>query len=284
MNINTKISNKINKYIDSIDIIYWINLDRSIDRRKKMESYLKNFKIKQKRIQATDALLIENDKLYSQFINYGEFNRTKIEYAVLHSHLKTIDEFVNSPYQMALIFEDDLSLEYVPLWDKKLSEIINKAPKDWDIIMLCYIFKYQLNDMYTFNTSGKISSCLSYVINKNSAKKLINQIKKDNKYILHKNKIHTADDYIYSLLKTYAYKYPYFTYPNDNDSTIHPQELTYHNYAKGIAEKNWKERYNKTNLQDIFYCDLLSLKSILILIVIFIIMFLIIKSVIKSII
>ena len=274
-------SNKINKYIDSIDIIYWINLDRSVDRKKYMESNLKHFKIKNKRINATDALLIENDKLYSQFINYGEFNRTKIEYAVLHSHLKTIEEFANSPYQMALIFEDDLSLEYVPLWDKKLSEIINGAPKDWDIIMLCYIFKYQLNDMYTFNTNGKISSCLSYVINKNSAKKLINQIKKDNKYILYNDKIHTADDYIYSLLKTYAYKYPYFTYPIDNDSTIHPQELIYHNYAKGIAEKNWKERYNKTNLQDIFYCDLLSLKSISILIIIFIIMFLVIKLVIK---
>ena len=281
MNINTKISNKINKYIDSIDIIYWINLDRSIDRRKNMESNLKHFKIKNKRINATDALLIENDKLYSQFINYGEFNRTKIEYAVLHSHLKTIEEFANSPYQMALIFEDDLSLEYVPLWDKKLSEIINGAPKDWDIIMLNYVTSKKLNDLYTFNKDGKISSCLSYVINKNSAKKLINQIKKDNKYILYNDKIHTADDYIYSLLKTYAYKYPYFTYPIDNDSTIHPQELIYHNYAKGIAEKNWKERYNKTNLQDIFYCDLLSLKSISILIIIFIIMFLVIKLVIK---
>jgi len=276
-NINT--SNKINKYIDSIDIIYWINLDRSIDRRKNMNENLKHFKIKNKRINATDVNSDEN--IYSNFINYDDFNRTKIEYAVLHSHLKTIEEFANSPYQMALIFEDDLSLEYVQLWDKKLSEIINGAPKDWDIIMLNYVTSKKLNDLYTFNKDGKISSCLSYVINKNSAKKLINQIKKDNKYILHKNKIHTADDYIYSLLKTYAYKYPYFTYPNDNDSTIHPQELTYHNYAKGIAEKNWKERYNKTNLQDIFYCDLLSLKSILILIVIFIIMFLIIKSVIK---
>ena len=252
-------SNKINKYIDSIDIIYWINLDRSVDRKKYMESNLKHFKIKNKRINATDALLIENDKLYSQFINYGEFNRTKIEYAVLHSHLKTIEEFANSPYQMALIFEDDLSLEYVPLWDKKLSEIINGAPKDWDIIMLNYVTSKKLNDLYTFNKDGKISSCLSYVINKNSAKKLINQIKKDNKYILYKDKIHTADNYIYSLLKTYAYKYPYFTYPNDNDSTIDSSHISWGNKTKKIAYRNWQEKYkhinthNKDNIIIFFY-------------------------------
>jgi GR25 family glycosyltransferase involved in LPS biosynthesis len=282
MNINnTNISNNINKYFNSIDIIYWINLDRSVDRRKNMETNLKNFKTKQKRIQATDALLIDDDKLYSKFINHGEFNRTKIEYAVLHSHLKTIEEFAHSSYQTALIFEDDISLEYVPLWDKKLSEIIKEAPKDWDIIMLAYVFIYKLNSLYTFNTYGKISSCLSYIINKNSAKKLINMIKKDNKYILYNNRIHTADDYIYSLLNTYAYKYPYFTYPDNNDSTIHPYQLSYHSYAKSITKKNWLEIYNKTNLKDIFYYDLLSLKSISILIIIFIVMFLIKKSITK---
>jgi GR25 family glycosyltransferase involved in LPS biosynthesis len=279
--MNTDITNKINKYIDSIDIIYWINLDRSVERRKNMEQNLKHFNIKQKRIQATDAKLTEN--IYSNFINDGEFNRTKIEYAVLHSHVKTIEEFSNSPYELALIFEDDISLEYVHLWGKKISDIIKDAPKDWDIIMLAHIFKYQLNELYTLNRNGKISSCLSYIINKNSAKKLINMIKKDNKYILHNNRIHTADDYIYSLLKTYTYKYPYFTYPNDNDSTIHPQDLSYHNYSKNIAEKNWREKYNKTNLNDIFYCDFLSLKSISILLIIFIIMFLIINYFIKNI-
>jgi len=270
------ITDKINKYIDCVDIIYWINLDRSVDRRKNMEKNLKHFASKNKRIKATDGT--SNENIYSNFINHGKFNRTKIEYAVLHSHLKTIEEFANSPYQIALIFEDDLSLEYVPLWDKKLSEIIDKAPKDWDIIMLNYVTTIKLNNLYTLNTNGKISSCLSYIINKNGAKKLINQIKQDNKYILYNDKIHTADDYIYSLLRTYAYKYPYFIFPNNNDSTIHPHQLSYHNYSKMIAEKNWKERYNKTNLKDIFYCDLLSLKSIQILIITFVIMFLIMKS------
>lgn len=275
--MNTLINNNINKYFDSIDIIYWINLDRSIDRRKNMEIYLKKFKTKNKRIQATDGS--SNEDIYSYFINYGKFNRTKIEYAVLYSHLKTIEEFANSPYELALIFEDDLSLEYVPYWNKNISVIINEAPKDWDIIMLSYIFRYQLNDLYTLNTNGIISCCLSYVINKNAAKKLINSIKLNNKYILYKDKIHTSDNYIYSILKTYAYKYPYFTFPDNNDSTIHQHHLMYHKYSKSIAEKNWIEKYNKTNFKNIFCYDLLSLKSICILIIIFIVMYLIIKKI-----
>jgi GR25 family glycosyltransferase involved in LPS biosynthesis len=278
MNIDINLNNKINEYFDMIDIIYWINLDRSNNRRKNMEYNLKHFTTPNKRIVATDAKLLKDDQLYQKFINYGKFNRTKTEYACLHSHLKTIDEFSNSPYSIALICEDDLSLEYVKFWDKKISEIINNAPKDWDIIMLNYVTAQKITELYTYNNNGKISSCVSYIINKNSAKKLINSIKKDNKYILYKNIFHTADDYIYSLLKTYVYKYPYFTYPDINDSTIEESHVNWAIYTKKIAHKNWQEKYNKSELKDIFYINLSQLNKILILLLILIIIiFLIIK-------
>ncbi len=266
----------INHYLDVIDIIYWINLDRSKDRRNNMEKILKDIDILNKRINATDANLYEYSDLTNLFINYDIYNRTKIEYAVLHSHLKTIDEFSQSPYKMALIFEDDISLEYVHLWDKKISDIIKGAPKDWDIIMLGRTTKYELYDDYTFNKDGKISSCIAYVINKNAALKLMNQIKNNNKYILYSNKNHTADDYIYSLLKTYVYKYPYFTYPDNNDSTIHQNHLLLHKYSKLLTNKIWKNKANRFNLFNIFLPDIFAFKNILILIVIFIIMYLII--------
>jgi hypothetical protein len=72
----------------------------------------------------------------------------------------------------------------------------------------------------------------------------VKQILFNNKYTLNKNFTHTADDYIYSSLKTYIYKYPYFTYSIENDSTIHDWHLDYHNYAKVLALMRWQEIYD----------------------------------------
>jgi GR25 family glycosyltransferase involved in LPS biosynthesis len=264
----------INYYLDVIDIIYWINLDRSIERRNNMKNILKEIDIPNKRISATDANLYEYSDLNNLFINYGTYNRTKIEYAVLHSHLKTIDEFSQSPYETALIFEDDLSIEYQKYWDKKISDIIKRAPKDWDIIMLNYNTKTELNDEFTLNKDGTIFSCLSYMINKKGALKLMNQIKKNHRYILYPDKIQKAEDYIYSSLKTYVYKYPYFTYPISNDSTIHPSHLFGHAYGKVLAEKNWNNKYNKFILSDLVLSDKTNFfKTIIIFIAITIILF-----------
>ena len=102
-----------------------------------------------------------------------------------------------------------------------------------------------MKKVYTLNINGKISSCQAYIINKSAAQYFMNQIYIGNdRYMLNKNYIHTADDYIYSSLITYVYKYPYFTYPIDNDSTIHNWHINFHNYTKIIALNAWKDYYN----------------------------------------
>ncbi len=276
-NMNNMNNIDVSYYLDAIDIIYWINMDRSTERKSNMENLLKGINIPQKRIQATDALSLSDEDLYSRYINLSKFNRTKIEYAVLHSHLKTIDEFSKLPntYNNALILEDDLTLEYSPFWNRKISDIIKNAPKNWDIIMLNYGSKYQLLDLYTYNHEGKISSCLAYIINKKASVKLMNLVKNNSKYILYDGFTHNADDYIYSLLNVYAYRYPYFTYPDNNTSTIHPNHLLLHKYTKGIAERNWRELYNQSSLNDIVYMDMgiISNISFIIIIVIFVYLF-----------
>ncbi len=221
-----KVYDDHNKYINGIDIIYWINLDRSIERRKRMEKVLKNFNIKNKRIKASDGKLESDEDIYGKFI-CDNFVNNKLEYACLLSHLNTIKEFANSNYETALIFEDDVSLEFSIYWDKSVTEIIKDAPKDWNIIMLSYQCSQKLKDLYTENTSNinnktnkQIWSALAYIINKKGANDLLNKIIDNNKYNISSMKYHEADYFIYKNLKTYAYKYPYFTYPNNNDSNI----------------------------------------------------------------
>ncbi len=204
-----------NKYLDKVDIIYWINLDRSENRRNNMEKLLKTINIKNERISAVDGKFDSDNDIYGKYSSEEGFNKTRTEYACLLSHLLTIKKFAESPYEYAIILEDDLSLEYTKYWDKKISQIMEEAPSDWEIIMLNYVSKEKLEKDFTLNLNGKISCCGSYLIKKKGADRLMKKIYKNEKFLLLPNSIHTSDNYIYCQLRTYAYKYPYFTYPTE---------------------------------------------------------------------
>ena len=163
-------------------------------------------------------------------------------------------------------------MDFVKYWNKSIKTIIDNAPKDWDIIMLNYNSNgsIKLNDLYTLN-NGDIWCAGAYIINKNSAVKFINNIFKDGKYKLNVNKKHTADNYLFSNLKTYTYKYPYFTYPDNNDSTIHSENLQGHMNSKNRIIEVWKQYYKTTNetFENKYNCN--NIKIIIFLLIIFMI-------------
>lgn len=237
---------KINECLKGIDVVYYINLDRSTDRRQNAENLLKDIKIPNVRISAIDGVMEDNKIFYNRLKNAHKLQNwklSKIEYACLLSHLETIKIFSNSKYETALILEDDFSLEFSKFWNKSIKEIINNAPKDWEIIMLGFS-SFKHNDLeadYTLNYSGnkKIYGTFSYLINKKGAKKLMNSIYFNKKYNLDLNIFHHADIYIYTKLITYVYKYPYFTYPTYNTTLIHNDHLIQHIYSKIYTLMYW---------------------------------------------
>ena len=52
---------------------------------------------------------------------------------------------------------------------------------------------------------------------------------------------HNADYFIHGNTITYVYKYPYFTFPVDNTSTIHSDHLSYHHESKLRSLKTWED-------------------------------------------
>jgi hypothetical protein len=70
------------------------------------------------------------------------------------------------------------------------------------------------------------------MMNKVSAKNLIDKTRKNGKYALPDNMPHQADKFLYKICNTYCYKYPYFVYSTDNDSLIHPSHVDFHNQSK----------------------------------------------------
>jgi len=250
--IEYNLSTKHNiKHINNIDHIYWINLDSSIKRKEKMDSILKNINVSNTRINAVNGISEELNIKNAYFQKNEDStypNNTNIEYAVILSHLKALEE-VNKNYtsnieinnipnlpniknnNVSLICEDDLSLEFIPYWTTNLEKIINNAPEDWEIIMLGY-FTLNINFESDYRKWDNDWSALSYLINHKSLYKL-NEIKKDNKYKTF-NDVMAADNYLFRVFNTYVYKYPYFTFPKNNESTIHDDHLLYHSIYKNI--------------------------------------------------
>lgn len=232
---STEIKNKL-EYINNIDAILWINLDSSVERRNNMLNILSNFNVLNIRISAFDGNFnhhIKTDYFLCENENYPNYSNK--EYAILKSHLNAIETYLNFnidnlKYKTALIFEDDISLDFINYWNIDTKTIVENAPKDWDIIMLGY-FSLNINRKELYSKWNNEWSGLSYLINYDNIKKIKN-LKKDEKWICKKDDLMVSDNYIFSKVNTYVYKYPLFTFPNENNSTFHDDHLQYHKIYK----------------------------------------------------
>jgi GR25 family glycosyltransferase involved in LPS biosynthesis len=231
LNKETLISEK--DYMQGIDMIYWINLDRSPDRRKTMDTMFTErifTDVPNTRFSAIDGKSVD---VFS-FLDSSQKEEPQlnnVEYACLLSHLEVIRTFSESNHKVALIMEDDMTLEFRPYWKKRVGEIIQNAPADWEVIQLCYIGEIPENEyqpwFYHFSAGA-------YLINQKGAQKLM-QIRENNVYDLKKHPnppyLH-ADSFIFSYLNTYCYKYPMFIYKDENDSLLHDEHIDSHIESK----------------------------------------------------
>lgn len=198
--------------------MYWINLDRSTERRENMLVLLKDHTfdgMPKHRVKAYDGGDPDDEKKIRSMIQVDEKMIMK-EYACLLSHFKTILLFLKSDYEYALVLEDDVSLEYKPYWRTTLMECMKKAPRDWEIIQLCINNCALPKQLYS---SEHHNSTAAYIIRKSGAKKLMKQIYHSNYFNLDPTIYPAADTYLYKAMKTYVYQYPFFTFSN-KDTTI----------------------------------------------------------------
>ena len=75
----------------------------------------------------------------------------------------------------------------------------------------------------------------------------MNKLKFDEKYIYNNNDLMVADNYLFFKFNTYVYKYPYFTFPDNNDSTFHDDHLEYHKIYKNcnyLILENYIDKIN----------------------------------------
>jgi len=220
---------KYTNSLDGIDAIYWINLDRSTDRKQRMEKMFEDPVFAGKkiiRVSAVDGKAHDIDHvLNTSFQGMKQNKFTKVEYACLSSHLNAIKQFSQSNDKIALIMEDDMTLEFKPYWKMSVKQIMDNAPSDWEIIQLCYNSNSGIPlKKYTRYKNGNFACAGAYVLNKN---KTITNFKS-----LPQNHSHEADHYLFNKFNTYAYKYPMFIYGTNEISTIHQNHVNGHDKSK----------------------------------------------------
>jgi glycosyl transferase family 25 len=91
------------------------------------------------------------------------------------SHLHIYKKIMNSDKQYGLIFEDDVSFDSDFL--SKLTHALTVIPDDWDLLM-CGIFCLDCETLQHYSKVRKFWGAHAYVIKKESARKLYNELNK----------------------------------------------------------------------------------------------------------
>ena len=229
-----------NNNVDSninIDIpVLYINLDRSLNRKKIMEKQLSIYSKHFERISAIDGKKIKNkmkDEIDGlKFINYFE-HLTVYEIGCTLSHLKAIKKGYDLGYEIFIVMEDDCCCSLSMFWNAKLSDIVKLAPNDWKVLQVCIISNHCKETEAKFKKHNANKPCWSnaaVIYNREGARNILNKVLDQDIFFIRKfdknnkliSEVGAADYYIYNLANSYYYTLPLFI-PLDMmvNSTIH---------------------------------------------------------------
>lgn len=291
--------NSINEYISNnkIDIgekinipLYYINLDRSQDRRKTLESQLKDTTVNARRVPAVDGKKIvfhNNSKPYEGTGEYIFENNENIKFkikgfdkcekntdlACTMSHLIAINTAYKNGDELALIVEDDILLNISSIWKEDIKSIIKTVPEDWGIIQLFTSLEYKnVQKCEKYIEWNDYYGCVAYIVNKKFMKINAKFFKEDRFEIINKyNFKRLVSDF---LIYRYAQKenlgvytlFPRFIPDNRNlSSSLHDEHTKEHieqsnkiisNYVVEIGQQGraleYGEKFMKNFLERVY--------------------------------
>lgn len=238
--------------LDTFPRVLWINLDRSADRRDRMYRLLSAYGISHIRIRAIDG-----DKPMSALEEYCYPNpaMTKHETACTLSHLTAIAYFLTLPDPYVMIFEDDVSFEFLPHVPYDWSVLMSSLPPDWQVVQLAVsevIPQTGIDLVRSKHGDGRYCST-AYLINKAGAQSIIDQYYSNvhRKYVLKTKFRPTSDEIICHA--AICYSIPIFTYLTDT-STIHASHLEFHTSSKNWQKALWRSLGASQISDDVIRC------------------------------
>ena len=124
--------------------MYYINLDRSPDRRKNMQLMFQKQNINPERFPAIDGKLLDlDDPKYEKMLKKIKWwflidNRKNIgHFGCYLSHMKIFEKFLKTDKEYCFILEDDSEILVNDIKSEIMKNMKN-LPRDWDILLLGY--------------------------------------------------------------------------------------------------------------------------------------------------
>lgn len=226
-NINLELLNSY-KYQKIPIKLYYINMNKSIDRNKRFLNRMNNYSNYD--IIRFEAYTPEDLNKYNIKIPWYCKSMHNKEKACLLSHLKAIELSYKNNDNYSIIAEDDMIIEKNINWDY----FINILPDDWDIIQLYYFklsfynsnyFKQLQKQNILIKTNNILTSAAAYLINKKGMKKIMDNLIYNNTIDLRNHNRHCLADYvIFNNLNRYILTYPIIK-TEEIDSTLNPSHI-----------------------------------------------------------
>ena len=198
-----------------IDKIYYINLDHRLDRKEHIEKLL------------TDSDLIDISERVS-----ATYNKSLPHAGCVHSHITTIEKFIESDEQYCLILEDDFITPNINTLKNDINKLfIDKV--DFDIVQLAgnHIQLHNCEQTYLKRVIDSQTTS-AYIINKDFANTLLNNFRESYKLISDFGRRHheyCLDIYwkkLQPISKWYCYL-PVLGYQMDSYSDIENNSVSY---------------------------------------------------------
>lgn len=217
---------------NKIDVpIYYINLDRSTERRQKFEDQVELYCIPDThRIVGVNG---DNDPT----INYrNEFSHmTKGEIGCTLSHLRAIKMAYDKELEYVMIVEDDISFVLSPHWSKSLTQYVADAPSDWELLKPFSDYDYRLMGAEPYyETPTRTYFTVAYIINRLGMRKILERVYREGQFLLSPTLYMsgTADCYIYGVCPTLRIYHinPPLIFPDNRifGSTFHDEDTPVH--------------------------------------------------------
>lgn len=238
---------------------YWINMDRSVDRRRHMESQFFEHSIENYRISAETPETIKAGDYTIARNEESIPSTTPEEISCILSHLKAIQQGYDDGDQYFCVLEDDISFINID-FDKILNyaEIAqNKNKENVEILQLYTSSHPVVIQLYNehFLKSGDViikrtesyPGAVYYLLSREAARKILDAyVMSNNKYDLSYSSWTAADNIIYAPVNSYVITYPVAITDIAFGSTLHPEHLPNHEQCNNIIRHIWSVNDQRT--------------------------------------
>ena len=234
--------------------VLWINMDKSHNRKNKMEEYFNQLNIDNKRIVGLDG---DKSGIKEHNIPNIEMVYEKRMIGCTVSHLNAIKYYVDNYDEIGdtcIIMEDDISVvSSISMWRDTFENYLSIFGNvEWDIIQLQIFFKDIKNDVYNvdsffdnfninkpFKRTDNLWGTGCYIINYKYARK-----------VLSKYNFTTVDEYVNRFNDEKYFMDMY------NKKLIHPDHKVLYNENTYTLPLFYLNEYNDTNIGDKDYNNL----------------------------